>query len=242
MKVTVICLTLACALLCGASSYGLGFATPTPIRVPWTPPPTLKITPIPTLVITPPPKITVRPIPTVVMPCPVSITEVMVNSTDNGEHHGEYIELYNNSMFDIDISDWIVQDRDGAGRITDFTTVSDLGVRGTLIPPFGYALIVAPLYNGMYNAAIRNDEEVDLNELIMVTVRNSDGTTEIGNGLGNGGDEIWITTDYENENGGSVVLHCAWGNQGQDGRSYTLCGNGWFTRDATPGGPNACGI
>lgn len=114
----------------------------------------------------------------------IVINEVMANPAD--ESKGEFVELYNRGGTPVDVAGWILADRvDQNDAITDYTEPYDLGVPGTVIPPQGYALIVDPDYDGVYNDQL--SRHADLSLVVMLTVA---GDRTLGNGLGNTGDTV----------------------------------------------------
>jgi hypothetical protein len=114
----------------------------------------------------------------------VVINEVMANPLD--EDTGEFVELYNNGLTDVDINGWLLIDT--SDSLEDYTGINDRGLSGTTIPANGYAIVVDKEYAGEYNDYI--DNNVNLNEVIMITI---DDTTFGSNELTNSGDTVLVS-------------------------------------------------
>lgn len=103
----------------------------------------------------------------------VIINEIMANALDEGT--GEYIELYNPSLGDVDVAGWVIDDGDATDAL--------VGWQGgtTVIPPLSYAVILDTQYPGTpYDIPA---------EAVLLTV----GNAKIGSGLSNS-DPITLST------------------------------------------------
>ena len=75
--------------------------------------------------------------------------------------------------------------------ISDFQGVHDRGLPLTILTSGGYALVVDPDYNGVYDGPIGT--YADTSRLIIITIN---GDRTLGNRLGNGGDTVIL---YDND-------------------------------------------
>ena len=119
----------------------------------------------------------------------IVISEVLADP--HSESKGEFVELYNAGDEPVDLEGWPLGDsRDVNDTITDFTGPHDAGLAGTVLAPGAYALVVDPDYEGAYNDRVA--AEGDPARLLILTVK---GDRTLGNGLGNGGDLVFLKRD-----------------------------------------------
>ncbi len=142
------------------------------------------------------------------------------------------------------IDAWPLFSEDAIARFPAWDTdVGDRGIRGTVIPAGGYAVIVESDVPMLLADIIYEDNQ--WGTYIMVTTNDD----ALGNGLANVEDHVRIETDWPGLNGdGNQILRISWDRQDRlnddvnEGRPLQLCD--WFHwgigRWATPGGPNFC--
>jgi len=124
----------------------------------------------------------------------IIISEVMFN-LEGGDSPNEFVELFNSSTTQIDISNWIIADK---------LSTDDFIEGSHIIPALSYALIVEGDFDGvLYQGLIPNNT-------IIIPV---DGTA-IGNNLGNSGDSLFLITDL-----GDTVDFMGWNNGITEGHS-----------------------
>jgi len=139
----------------------------------------------------------------------IIISEILANPSD--ESKGEFVELYNRGDTSVDLNGWRLMDRHDVNDVlSDFQGAHDRGLPGTVLKPGGYALVVDPDYDGIYDVSIGTN--ADTSRLIIITII---GDRTLGNGLGNGGDKVIL-----DDNNGQIVEYTWSMSAGEDGRSW----------------------
>lgn len=124
----------------------------------------------------------------------IIISEVMFN-LEGGDSPNEFVELFNSSITQIDISNWIIADK---------LSTDDFIEGSHIIPAMAYALIVEGDFDGILYQGLIPDNT------IIIPV---DGTA-IGNNLGNTGDSLFLITDM-----GDTVDFMGWNTGITEGHS-----------------------
>ncbi len=106
-------------------------------------------------------------------PVDLIITEVMANPADSGEAAGEYVEVYNPTETEIDLSGLIIDDGDRTDTLVAFQAGS------TLLGPGEHGLILDSNYN--YNYYLPT-------EIVLVTISDN----QIGSGLTASSDPVYL--------------------------------------------------
>ena len=144
-------------------------------------------------------------------PPDICITEVLANDSHSTEGPGEFVEVYNRGLVEVDLAGmFLCGEGDTNDNIVDYTGHNDLGQPGTILYPGWYALIVDPDYDGWYNDCIQ--QHADLNKLIMLTIHQD--STLGSSRLANTFESVWIVS-------GTVVLTSfTWVSDAGNGKSW----------------------
>lgn len=144
----------------------------------------------------------------------IIFNEIMYNPTDSlGGLYGEWIELYNPSGTDVNISGWKIADPS-----------NHLITEGNLIvPASGYLVIVKTAFFDNFSSYY-----------------NATGFGKAGFGLNNGGEEIQLI-DSNGSLVDSVTYSTSWGGDGNN-YSIQYNGTEWCEGVTTVGGVNSCAV
>jgi hypothetical protein len=147
----------------------------------------------------------------------VIINEIMYNPTCYSDKYCEWIELYNDGINSVNISNWILSDNTANDTLEGFDKN-----QGEIIPGFGYALIVDT------DTRIYKDFNIDNNVIWIYTEDDTIGGSKLGNSE--------TITIYDNNL--NQVNQVTYNNPVSEGDTYSLINLTWENTPPTPGKDN----